>query len=545
MEKKVILPKRKIYKTPRLLLADAYTIGSDKFQSDKAKEKSTYYIVFRKELETINKHLYTKDDNRIVFVGLSRVLDKLFYEPITHEEIDEAKEFLKNYRATPEGLKEYFFPEHLWRRIVDEFNGRPPIKIMAMPEGSIVYPNEPVVQITNSVKGFGELAAWFESKLLQVFASSERVTQDRHFFEFLKKKIVEVDPYLSESDVEFTASTLVADFGDRSGFNLEESQEMGMCHLYTFCGTDTTSGAYQAWKNSNETIGLGSSVYALAHRNVQAYNTEKECYEVIYNICDNNSFISMVGDLNHYKTAVKQYLLPLAIRSSVEKNGKIVVSRPDSGNALEEILYTIDLAIENNLFTTRNINGKEWKFATTLKFIEADGMSFEQMKIIINTLIEKGIAFYSWGLFGVGGGLRDNIKRDHLSAKYALSAIGLDNEGVVKFSDTFGKTTLPGPVKILRTIDALNNSMTIVFENEDGINSMVEFFDGANIYKPFSVGYDDDVLNIKGRISEQFKIMPLTLKTETNHNFPASNAMIEKRRELLLKNAPDKDVKNY
>jgi hypothetical protein len=32
-ERKVVLPGRKIYKTPRLLLGDAYTIGSNKFES--------------------------------------------------------------------------------------------------------------------------------------------------------------------------------------------------------------------------------------------------------------------------------------------------------------------------------------------------------------------------------------------------------------------------------------------------------------------------------------------------------------------------------
>jgi len=528
-----------------LLLADAYTIGSDLFQSKKAKEKSVYYVVFRKELFGINPHLYNKDDNRIVFVGLGRILEKLFYNPITHEEIDETKQFLKTFKVTLEGFKEYYFPEHLWRRVVDEFNGRPPIKIMAMPEGSIVYPNEPVIQISSEVEGFGELAAWFESKLLQVFASSERVTQDRHWLEFLKERISFVNPLLSDDEVVFIASTLLADFGDRSGFSLEESQEMGMYHLYTFGGTDTASGAYQAWKNSDMKTGIASSVYALAHRNVQAYPTEKECYEAMYNLADNNSFISMVGDLNNYKTAIKNYILPLAIRSSLEKNGKIVVARPDSGDALEEVLYTLELAIENNLYTTQIINGVEWKFATTLKFIEADGMNFQSMKIIINALIEKGFAFYSWGLFGVGGGLRDNIKRDHLSAKYALCSKGLDNEGVVKFSDTFGKTTLPGPFKILRTQSALENCKTVIFEDEIGDNSMVEFFNGVNIYKPFNIGQDDDFNISKERIDIQFKTMPKTLKTETNHNFPASDSIIEKRKELLLKNSPDKNIENY
>ena len=103
-QRKVVLPARKVFKTPRLLLGDAYTIGSNKFESDEAKEKSVYYVTFRKNLHTINPHIYSKEDNRIIFIGLQRILEKLFYEPITHAEIDETKRFLAHAKVTMEGL---------------------------------------------------------------------------------------------------------------------------------------------------------------------------------------------------------------------------------------------------------------------------------------------------------------------------------------------------------------------------------------------------------------------------------------------------------
>ena len=115
----VILPKRKIHKTPRLLLGDAYTIGSNKFESPEAQEKSCYYVTFRKDLKNINPDIYVEGDNRIVLEGLSRILEKLFYDPITHEEIDETKRFLAHAKVTMEGFKEYEFPEEMWRCVVD------------------------------------------------------------------------------------------------------------------------------------------------------------------------------------------------------------------------------------------------------------------------------------------------------------------------------------------------------------------------------------------------------------------------------------------
>jgi len=537
--KTVKLPKRRVHKTPRLLVADAYTIGSNPFESQDAKDKSTYYITFRRRLASINPELYVKGNDKIIFNGLQPILDKLFYEPITHAEIDEAIEFLKMAKVTTKGFKRFYVPEELWRLVVDKYNGRPPIQILAMPEGSVVYPNEPVIQVTSvglTEEQVGVLGAWFESKLLHVWAASERVTQNQHWFAYLKSTFKRINPELSDAEADFFASIMLHDFGDRAGIVAEESEMLGMVHLYTFGGTDTFAGAYQAYKNSEgkDTTGIFSSVNALAHRNVQSYEFEGDCYTAIYEASANDELVSMVGDCYDYFYAVKNYHLPLAKRSVAENNGKIVVARPDSGDALEQVLWTCQLAVDNGLFTTKVIAGKEWKFATTLHFIEGDGMTFGEMKTIIDAMIERGFMPYSWGLFGVGGGLRNALKRDNLSAKYALCAVGTDDKPVVKFGEV-GKTTLPGPFKVLRSAEAIANKETIVNANEEGENAMVEYFNGARIEEPYGVGQDDDFLTIKARIKEQFNSMPNSLETAENKNYPASKFVLDTREALLNK----------
>lgn len=540
MENKVILPARKTHFTPRLLRSDAYTIGADKFQSDKAKEKSVYYTVFRRELHKINPDLYKEGDNRIFFAGLQRILDRLFYEPITHDEIDRTKEYLSNFKVTPNGLTEYEFPESMWRDIVDNFNGRPPIKIEALPEGSIVYPHEPAVQVTSFVKDkkYGELAAWFESNILKVWSSSERLTQNQHWLNTMIDMVKEIDPTLTDDMILFFASLMEHDFGDRAGICEQESEDLGLVHLYTFPGTDTCSGGYQAWMNSNKTPGISVSVNALAHRNVQAYENEKECYETMYDKSNDNEFLSMVADCYDFKHAVKEYLLPLALKSKELNNGKIIVARPDSDDPLECVMYVCDIATANGLYEEREINGKKWKFSTYLKFIEGDGMDFATMKNIINELIKKGYAPYGWGLFGIGGGLRNNIKRDNTGAKYALCSIGSDDTGVIKLSENTAKMTLPGPFKLLRDEQSMNNNTTIVHESEEGENAMVVYYDGSNIYKPFGPGQDDDFNTIKNRIKQQMLSMPKDNKR--NGGAPASDIIINKRNELIKKYAPSK-----
>jgi hypothetical protein len=350
---------------------------------------------------------------------------------------------------------------------------------------------------------------------------------------------------MSDEDISFQASLMLTDFGDRAGMTNEESEVLGMSHLYTFGGTDNCQGAYQAWENAGRTP-VGFSVNALAHRNVQAYPVENDCYEAIYNSCEDNEIISMVSDCYDFYPANENYILPLALRSVKEGNGKVVVSRPDSGNAKEQVLWICRLAVRNGLYTEKtNSKGETWKYGTTLKFIEGDGMTWSQMWEIIEALLEAGFAPHGWGLFGVGGGLRNALKRDNTSAKYALCAKGNDNEGVVKFSDTLGKTTLPGPFKVLRSPWALENKQTVIFAHEDGEDTMVVYFDGSDIYKPFGEGMDDDFLDTRNRIREQWDSMPLNLTSATNHNYPASDDILNERRRLLAKYAPKKQAKNY
>ena len=66
---------------------------------------------------------------------------------------------------------------------------------------------------------------------------------------------------------------------------------------------------------------------------------------------------------------------------------------------------------------------------------------------------------------------------------------------------------------------------TILGKNEGNIRITVE---------------DDNFLTVKARIREQMKNMPLSLGTEDNHNYPASDAIMKTKQELLIKYAPNK-----
>jgi nicotinamide phosphoribosyltransferase len=539
-----LTPKRN-HETPRLLMADAYTVGSDEFASDSCRAKSVYYMTARKKLSRVDDFLYDEGDDRIILVGVQKTLDHLFRYPVTHEEIDETKRFLDHFEVTTKGLCPYSFPEAMWRHVVEAYNGYIPVEVRGLPEGSVLYPNECGLQVTSLAPGdekMGELAAWFESKMLQVWSQSERATQDTHF----KKKLAKMVQRTLGCEWEqawATAGNMVHDFGDRAGMNWLESEQLGMTALYTFGGTDTCAGAYQAYKNG--AVVPGVSVKALAHRNVQGYDLEEDAYRAIYDAGQNGSISSMVADCYEFYTAVEKKLLKLALESKASGNGKIVVARPDSGNAKEQCLWVCKLAKFHGLYEEVVINGKTWYKGTYLKFLEGDGMTYPAMIEICELLLENGFLPWEWGVpFGVGGGQRNGLKRDNFSWKYALASRGLDDAPVVKFSETLGKTTLPGPFKLLRSAEALAAKKTMVHVSEPGEDAMQVYYTGNGL-APFGPAMEPNFEDIKSRIGAQLSEMPATLWTESNHGYPASDLVIDTRVELLKKYAPKKRVENY
>lgn len=502
----------KLYSTPVCLMSDAYTISSHMFESPEALTYSKYYLTFRKFPSKKEPDLFREDDNRIVFMGISTAINKLFEKPVTHSDIDQCVAFCKQRKYMTNGLADFDFPEKEWRQIVDKFGGRPPLKITALPEGSVCYPHEPVVRVENTVEGFGQFAGYFEIILINyIWSQTARLTAARHWLERNIEMIMNLEKCTYDEALP-KAQIMMHDFGGRAAMCNEESESLGLVHLLCFGGTDTFAGAYQAWMNGAASY-VGGSVWALAHRIVQGFVKEGDCYENIYENAPNNSIISMVADCYDYKKAVLKYLIPLALRSKAEGNGKIVVVRPDSGDAKEQILWTLIEADKAGLVVTQPDGLKACPY---LRIIEGDSMNYSTMTRINEAVIRAGYAPHLCYIYGVGGYLRNSITRDDMSTKYALCAVGCDKRYVVKVSEVAGKTTLPD-CSVVRDTVALESGFTIRSNDEHNwagdlygekdIHQVYYDWDGTQ-KSPFSAAMDDNFNIVQARVIKEFNTRP-------------------------------------
>lgn len=417
------MSKNQSFQVPMTVEADAYTISGQGIISDEAKQRSVYYMVNR--TSPMKAWPEVAKDDRMVFFGLSHYIIENLTRRITDKDVLETKMFMEQAHF---GGAPMFYDYRLMKRVVDEYDGYLPIIIEGLPEGDTFYPHQPMVQVTSLGEGFGELAAHVEACLLgDVSLGTARATLTAHLWLHLVEKAEHYGCDVADVD------NFIHDFGMRAGIK-EESMVLGLAHLLFFNGTDTFNAAFKAWRDGVTTA--GKSIMALAHRVVQGFVEEGDCYKNLYEKAPVGSY---VADCYDFKNAVSKYLVPLAAQ---KKN--VVVARPDSGDALKNDKFVREQAKQNGLCK----HGEKYLEPTFLCSIEGNSVKPPVIDEMLEARHKAGFHPFKTGIFGLGGYLRNNLTRDSLSSKYALNAVGLRNRPVMKFSEVQEKETIPGPLEL-------------------------------------------------------------------------------------------------
>ena len=149
------------------------------------------------------------------------------------------------------------FPEADWRRVVDEFNGYPPIKIRALPEGTVIKSRNALVTVECDVPGLAWLAAYYETALLRaIWYPTTVATKSFGIRQALRGFVTKSSDLAVEDAVMF----MYHDFGARGVSSKESAGIGGAAHILAGSwGTDTITGAIFA----NEYYGSDMSAYSV------------------------------------------------------------------------------------------------------------------------------------------------------------------------------------------------------------------------------------------------------------------------------------------
>ena len=244
------------------------------------------------------------------------------------------------------------FPRKMFERLVDELNGRIPLCVEALPEGTFVPKGAPFCQISNTVEGFGELVSWWEAMFVHSFFPSGCATM-----------AFEIRRYLENNKY---SPTKIHSFGFRGYTSLESAYWGGMAWCLFLPGTDD----FHLRQHLPSSIRI-SSINAMAHKVVQQFDREIDAYKyAISAIADREKkewrMLSVVIDTYNAWQFIKKYM-PEVVAFALDKKIHLVL-RPDSGDTIDQGIAILKYKFAHKIKHLSCIIGDDMDFQKIIYF---------------------------------------------------------------------------------------------------------------------------------------------------------------------------------
>lgn len=369
--------------------------------------KYCHPFVFPKEMTKSHYYLEPRggDYEDVVFFGLQYYLKEYLTIPITQDNINEAVKFCKGH-----GIPFY---ENGWQHILDDHNGLMPVKIRAVPEGTVVPNHNVLMTVENECPHCYWVPGFLETLLEKVWYPTTVASRDR-FIRSIISSYLEKTSDDPKSEIDFKLHS----FGYR-GVSSEESAGIGgAAELLHFRGSDTIEGVRYANHYYHSDM-AGFSIPATEHSVMTSYGRQFESTAMFYflqEFAKPGALVACVCDSYDLWNAVSN-IVGTELKEKIIKSGATLVVRPDSGNPPEIVLKTAQL-LDEKFGHTVNIKG--YKVLNTVRIIQGDGINENSIRDILENLTKNGYSATNIA-FGMGGGRLQDMTRDTLRFAYKLS----------------------------------------------------------------------------------------------------------------------------
>lgn len=377
----------------------------------------------------------------VCFFGLQYLLKRYMVgEVVTLAKIDAAERF---YTAHfPPG---FVFNRKGWERIVEKHGGRLPLKIRAVPEGTVVPSKNVLMTVENTDPELFWLTNYVESLLVQVWYPMTVATHSR------AQKAV-ITKYLELTGDVAGASFKLHDFGFRGVSSVETAGLGAAAHLVNFLGTDTVVGMVVCSEYYGEAM-AGFSIPASEHSTITSWGQEREV-DAMRNMLEiyPTGLVACVSDSYDIFKACSELWGEQLHAMVMARDGTLVV-RPDSGDPTTTGLRVLELLAEKFGAET---NAKGFRVLDKhVRVIWGDGIDYETLVKILHTLKQEGWSADNLA-FGSGGGLLQKLNRDTQKCAFKCSEITVDGEQRDVFKDPItdkGKVSKKGRLALVKNTE--------------------------------------------------------------------------------------------
>ena len=373
-------------------------------------------------------------DGRLIMAGLEQMLYPWFMNPVTREEVEIAEEHFTKHA----GVKK--FPSAAWQSVLAN-DGYFPIDIYGLPGGQTFLVKDGKHVPIMSVEGPGALVTHLEPHFENIYAPIIQATKARLIHEELGSSV------LTDFSSQF------AEFGLRSDRLINLHTPLLMA-VYVGGGFTQTSDdqATLLFPKYFKDIGTIGHEYIMAFQ--KEGRTLEEAQELAYDefVAENerSALLPDVIDTIHSG-------LPAILRQ-IQKNkgnGKVIMPRFDSGDIVYQCIYWKNMTLEAGI--------------TETKMVVEDGFNPAKIHEVKQAYAAAGFNPDDITV-GVGGYFQEGSLRDTLSLvdKRGATMHGSRLERSLKFSDSPGKESIPGQLRIYERGDTL-----VVAQFDESIDGII------------------------------------------------------------------------
>lgn len=430
-----------------ILLSDSYKLGHHQQEVPGTTNTYSYY-----ESRPGAKFPYT------VFIGLQMLLKRYLEGPIvTAEHVREAQSFSKEHFMGAD-----IFNLAMWEHIVRRHEGRIPLSIRAVHEGTPVPVGNVMMDVRANDDQCASLTNFFESLLTHVWHPSNVATISH----IIRQRIADAFVKTVDPDTHWLIEYMLHDFGFRGVSSVESAGMGGAGHLTSFKGTDTLIAIKYAMDYYGAGM-AGFSVPASEHSIMTAMGPTGE-YAVVEQLIARypKGILSVVSDSYNIEKAI-EYYGTIAKARILARDGKFVV-RPDSprfaGDTAANQVVWIAQQLERHFGAT--VNTKGYKVLNPkVGIIYGDGLKIEQIFECIAALTTAGYAA-STCVYGMGGGLLQKHDRDTQRNAFKCAAKERNGTWFDVYKNPLDKTKASKRGHLALVRDSVTNQLTTVQERD-------------------------------------------------------------------------------
>lgn len=372
-----------------------------------------------------------------VFFGLRYVLERYLAQPVTDAMVDEAKAILE-----PHGVP---FPEEGWRWLVRERGGRLPLRVRAVPEGSVVPTRNVLMTVQSTEPRCFWVAGWFETLLMRLWYPITVATTSWQVRQSILAALRR-----SSDDPEGEIAFKLHDFGARGVSSAESAALGGAAHLVSFQGSDTLEGVRLANTVYRHPM-AAFSIPAAEHSTITSWTRagEVDAYRnMLRQFAKPGKIVAVVSDSYDLHHAV-DHLWGEVLHDEVVGSGATVVIRPDSGDPTTMVLATLR-SLAKRFGVQRNAKG--FDVLRHVRVIQGDGVDPTSIAAMLDAVLDAGFSASNLA-FGMGGALLQKLDRDTQKFAYKCSHVVVNGEGVDVYKDPItdpGKKSKRGLLDLVR-----------------------------------------------------------------------------------------------